>query len=420
MKALAKSLLAICCVVLAVSCMDQPDPVSVDPSETTAAAEAGTAAMDVTDEFPPISDPFGHRLDASFSISSSSLVPGSPFTMTLSGTASSAITGGSVRVVMPTLAAMQHAGEGKRPDYDLGGGRFPSVASWTLPAMRAGESFTRTVSVGALAMGYYQVVALIDAQGPDDGPYISDEKFEQAWLNITDGGGSLTRAFDESVFPAGVAPLPGPHRNKGTPYTGRTTSSARADVGNDGDDDVYVRALYVAGDNSKKAVGAKIWARTVDVDDPEGGGHSYEERTVGSSGIVRFSCPGSGNMLMGAGDLPENSDVGGNVFGGYWDAHNNECGDTITAVGMREHYLPWIYLKEVVPEIETHLSLNRSRIHWRVDLDLEDPAHYNQNIDRIIFGDAYDRKFAAAHEFGHAVQEEKMGGIFQAEGRLLQ
>lgn len=186
-------------------------------------------------------------------------------------------------------------------------------------------------------------------------------------------------------------------------------SPASADAGNYGDDDVYVRVLYVEGDNSRKAVGAHIWARTVSEEDPEGGGHGYEERTVGPSGIVWFSCPGGGNMLVGAGDLPANSNVGGNGFTGYWDAHNNECGDTITVVGGREYYLPWIHLKEVVPEIETHLSLNRSRIHWRVDLDSEALAYYDQNIDRIVFGSAYDRKFAAAHEFGHAVQEEKMG-----------
>ncbi len=416
MKALAKSPLASCIVVFAVSsCMDQPDPVSINPPEVTAAAEPGTATMAMAENVPVITDPFRHRLDLSFSVSSSSLVPGSPFTMTLLGTATSTISGGSVRVVMPTLAAMQYAGTGGRPDYGMGGGKFPTIASWTLPAMRAGQSFTRTVAAGAMANGYYQVVALIDARGPDKSPYITDRKFEQAWLSIADGGGSLTRSFDGSVFPVGAAPLPGPHRHRATAYTGRTTSSASEDAGNSGDDDVYVRVVYVDGDNSKKAVGAHVWATTVSEEDPEGSGHGYEERTVGPTGIVWFSCPGSGNMLVGAGDLPANSNVGGNTFAGYWDAHNNECGDTITVVGARRYYLPWIYLKEVVPEIESHLSVNRSRIYWRVDLDMDNAAHYDHSIDRIVFGSAYDRKFAVAHEFGHAVQEEKMGGIFQAE-----
>lgn len=174
MKALARSPLATGIVVVAVSsCVDQPDPVSIDPSEVTPAAEPGTAAMAMAEDVPVITDPFRHRLDASFSVSSSSLVPGSPITMTLSGTATSAISGASVRVVMPTLAAMQYAGTGKRPDYGMGGGGFPTVASWTLPAMSAGQSFTRTVAVGAMERGYYQVVALIDAQGPDRSPYVT-------------------------------------------------------------------------------------------------------------------------------------------------------------------------------------------------------------------------------------------------------
>jgi hypothetical protein len=119
-------------------------------------------------------------------------------------------------------------------------------------------------------------------------------------------------------------------------------------------------------------------------------------------------------MLVGAGNLPSTSQVGSGGFTGYWDAYNNECGDTITVTGSHRDYIPWDNLKTVVPIIEGHVGLYRSRIDWRLDNSVQH-AHYDDDDDEIVFGGAWDRKWAAAHEFGHALHEEKMGGIWQAE-----
>ena len=396
-------------LLVVAACHDGSDPIAPDAAITERLRE-DTASIDGDDEPIIIVDPFRRRLITDF-IVEGELLPGQPVSVRVEGIASEKITGGTVRVLMPTVAAMEQAGAGKRPKSPPDGEKFPTVASWTLPAMDEGAHWKGALEVGPFEKGYYQIVALVDATGPDQSPYIIDDGYHQAWMFIVADGGFLTDDFKIDVFPPEVAPMPGPFRQKGQPY-GAASKAAAADVQGDSGGDLYARVLYVEDDENAKAVGAQIWANTVSSADPDDDYVIRKEiRTVGSSGIVRFTCPGAGKMLVGASDLPSTADVDGARFNGYWDAYPGECGDTITVTGTESTYLPWIHLDEAARLIEDEFGTNRSRLAWKIDLKREGAA-YSPSRDQVTFGLAYNSDWVAAHEFAHALHEEQLGGLW--------
>lgn len=402
---------ALALLLLSAACTDQPDPVSVDSPEARADLFlSADMAMD-SDGATTVVDPFRHRLETEFMVEGE-LAPGTPIFVRIHGVANEEITGGTVRILMPTVAAIEYAGPDKRPQYPAGA-KFPTVASFTLAAMYAGAQWEGTVEVGPLEEGYYHIVALTDAQGPGRSPYLFDEGYQQAWMYVIGGGGFLTRVFDKDVFPPETAPLPGPFRVKGEPYG--APAQASADGGADSDGTLAVRVLFVAGDHSKKAVGASIWAETISDEDPDDDNPTLtERRTVGSSGIVHFTCPGSGQMLRGASRLPTTGQVEGAAFNSYWDAYPNECGGTITVVGPREAYLPWRNLDDAADRIESAFGVSRSRMAWSVNLDLG-RSQYDRRVDEVQFGATYGDSWTAAHEFTHALHHEQLGGLWSTE-----
>lgn len=393
--------------LLPIACDNRNDPLSID-QVTTATAEGQRVAA--KDGAADIIDPFRHRLETEFVVEGE-LTPGTLVTVRLEGIATEKITGGSVRILLPTLAAMEHAGVGARPSFPPEDEKFPTAASWTLPPMDSGAHWKRTIEVGPFEKGYYHIVALVDARGPNASPYLANDGYDQAWMYIIGDGGFLTPVFDIDVFPPEIAPLPGPFRVKGEGYGGTAQASADA-LGDSDDQNVYVRVLYVEDDNSAKAVGATIWANTISATDPDDDYPTRREtRTVGSSGIVQFTCPGATQKLVGAADLPSTPDIYGVGFNPYWDAFPGECGDTITVLGRRSTYLPWKYLGEAAELIEDHFGVNRSRVKWTVNLRLK-ASKYVAAEDSIKFNKTYDKAWVNAHEFTHALHHEKLGGLW--------
>lgn len=104
------------------------------------------------------------------------------------------------------------------------------------------QSFTLTLPAEE---GYYDLVVATDiTANREENPFVDNEvQFEQWMLVKTSGGGGhLGIGFDESVFADGIAPIPGPFRDKAS----RRVSGGgggTAGVGMDSDD-VFLSVKY--------------------------------------------------------------------------------------------------------------------------------------------------------------------------------
>ena len=403
--------------ILAVAaCYDDPLAVDVPLEGDQASEESLTAAQDsrgTASQSAVIIDPFQTRLSLDF-VAETALSPGTAIVVRLNGTANEAITGGEIIVTMPTQAGMAHVAAGKRPAFPANTS-LPTAARWELPAMSAGDSWSRTVTVGTLAAGAYNLAVEVNADGPATklGPYLVDDDYREAWMLVATGGGSLTRLFDKDSFADSIAPIPGPFRKKPS-FNASSGTASDADQSADSDDDpIYLNVTYL-NVTYRAAEGSYIFGNMISATDPD---DTYpvqsQSHIVPSSGIVAFPCPNSNLYWTGAASLPSTAEVNGAGFVGYWEATHADCGDTLLIQGTRTTYMPWDNLKEAIDLIDAHFGHNRSRIAWVTDLDANSSS-YSPSRDRITFGPTYHYAWTAAHEYTHALQKEALGGLLDS------
>ncbi len=397
---------------VALSESEQPSPFEEVPMET-AASSGGSIAIEIVDNTRP-------RFKVDFSVTGA-MTPNTTVTMTLAGEAVEALTGGTVTVILPTMAAMTYADTDKRPYYPAGQS-LPVVHSWTLRGMAAGDTWQQSFSVTLPDEGYYHLAVAVDTNAPAGGRdfYVVDtDLYFERWMLVKDTGGRLTLGFDDSVFADGIAPVPGPFRNKvGHRSTGQAAS---ADVGMDSDDDVRLSVTYLGTNwTVTAAAGAYVNATLWEGNGPDVDQVGSYTATVGSSGIVTFPCPASGQWLSGAIRLPGNSDVVEKVFIGYWDAHPSDCGNTQSEQGARTLYIPWDNLKYVTARVKSHFDITFAAIDFVTNLD-QGRSSYSASQHLINFGGAtYTAKRTAAHEVGHAAHAKALGGLWSTEASCQQ
>jgi len=404
-----KCLLATVSILLATGCVD--NPVGFDEKLKEELAAEHTLTLPQAEDHD--SDPFRARLEVEFTVEGD-LSPDTPITVWLEGVATEKLTGSEVRVLLPTLAEMTYAGEGKRLHYPVDE-KLPVAARWTLPPMDAGGRWKRSVSLGRLGKGYYQVSVHVTTEGPGDSPYVSDNAYRQTWLAVLDGGGVLTPGFDASLFPEEIIPQPGPFEVR------RRFASARLDaVGGvqpmgataaSSSEDITVMVRYYKGNNVfKPAVGVEMRANYVSQSDERG---RPEKQIVPSSGYVQFSCPDDDyEYIEGAGATTTTDEVyGRHGFIPYWEADSDDCGDTISIAGLREVYIPWDLLNQAIPDIDDRFEFDRSRVTFKLNLSTS-RSSYNKYSDKITFGTSYDDLWVVGHEYTHALHHRALGGIW--------
>ncbi|MCE2397636.1 MAG: hypothetical protein J4F34_01125, partial [Gemmatimonadetes bacterium] len=194
-------------------CADPTPTGTATPADTGRATDGGELAGDgwlAAAGDSGIVDPFGPRLALEIS-TDGELLPSASVTLTITGEAREVINSGEVVVRLPTKAAMDYAGEGQPLYYPIGD-TVPAEASWRLPAMVEGDTWEGTVTVPGADAGYYMVAVTADTEGPasDLGPYLFDDSYTHAWMFVSDTDGQLTDVFEDSLFAAGVLPVPGP------------------------------------------------------------------------------------------------------------------------------------------------------------------------------------------------------------------
>jgi len=288
--------------------------------------------------------------------------------------------------MLPTKAAMDHAGAGRTPFYPLGR-TIPATASWRLSRMRKGDTWRRTVTVPGEAAGYYMAAVVADANGPASalGPYLSDESYDQAWMLVSETGGGLTEAFEDSVFAEGVVPMPGP-------FT--TVAGLLAREADDEHEVMRVEVTYLDGAVRRAAVGARVraWLST---DGWDTTGAAFI-RYVPESGVVEFPCPTEGwPMFRGRMELPETDYVQGrDKWINRWVAHRSQCHPTevrSSKGGPAWTYLAWRNLSEAIPVINDRFGYERKRINWKIDRGRR-RSYYYRGLrgwgEKIVFGEA--------------------------------
>ena len=421
-KAISRVLIAAAGIALSAACYDDPvalteseQPSPFDDLPQVAASSGASSGITVFDNFRP-------RFKVDFSVSGA-MTPGATVTMTLAGEAVENLAEGTVTVVLPTMASMDHAGPNKRPNYPAGQS-LPVVRSYSLRAMSAGDTWRQTFSVTLPGdAGYYHLAVAVTATAPAtaaaDPFVVGDDLYFERWMLVKDAGGRLTMGFDESVFSSGIAPIPGPLRAK----AGRNTAGAAAAMTTDGDFGVmyssspvrlnvtYLGLTWTVTAARRAIVTGVLW---------EGSGSDVEQvasytRTVGSSGIVSFPCPSTGQWLSGSAHLPGDASVVQQDFVGYWDAYPSDCGETLATPGPRQAYIPWDHLKIVGPRITGHFNISVPAIDFAVDGNHEVRSSYDPDEHKINFGNTYVNKWTAAHEYAHGAHEKALGGLWEVE-----
>ena len=141
--------IAILTSFMVATCTDY-DPLAVDGAspdvgEQELSASFASADGHRHDPSGGTAEPFRHRLSITLDFDGE-LVPNETITLQLEGVATEKLTGGEVHVMLPTMAAMKHAGPDKYPSYPVGK-EIPAVASWDYAASAALNNASRWESV---------------------------------------------------------------------------------------------------------------------------------------------------------------------------------------------------------------------------------------------------------------------------------
>ena len=415
MESASKLALALIGILLVAACQDTPT--SIDPADLgpTRIEEPLFAQGGEGEQSGESIDPSTYRIVFTFT-AESGLLPKQAVSLLIEGVAVEPVTGGEVIVTLPTVAAMDHAGPDDAP-YFPAGRKLPVIDRWVLPPMAAGDRWKQRVTIPAMEKGYYQVALSAGVEGPrsDLGPFMIDDVYHQVWMFVSDRDAVLTRTFDESVFPEGTRPVPGPIL---TPGVGRDASDMAYSAMPDTARRRYVYTLlaYPTGGDYQPAARAQITGAYVHK--RNGTSHGRKTQTVPDNGIVRWTCPGNNVNLEGFATAQATQYVkeAEHKLVVFWDAERSECGDTILVSARRWVYMPWNHLNESAKLIEGHIEYERNRrVRWRVRLSAESSS-YNKSWDRITFNAAgYGSRWTAAHEYGHAIHHKKLGGMWSTQ-----
>ena len=389
-----------------VACYDeQPMAVEDERSAIDAPTQEFAAAYDDGGSF----DNFRHRVSFTVDVLGG-LEPHETVTVTIEGTVNDKLVDGRVRVRLPTMASMSHAGAGNRPSYPVGKD-FPLVEKWTLPAMDEGSTWKQSFRLKLPDKGYYHVAIEADLQGPDDkeDQYVIDDIDEQAWLFVTDDGGFVTSHFDETVFGDNLVPQPGPFQTRRLTGTGGAVAGDMV-AGDSDDDPITIHAIYYRYGN-KNAKDAEVKARYISQSDSRG---YTVTRTVPTNGKVLFDCPDDFEWILASIVVPTTNEINADYTIGYAELDHTDCGDEVQVVALATHYVPWNHLREVIPRIDNYFNKYRKRVNWRVRLDQEYTS-YNRNTDIITFNSyGWSGRLTAGHEYGHALHNKAIGGTWWA------
>ncbi len=368
----------------------------VGESADTALAYGDPLADGATEGPDSIVHPARGRIELTIS-ATGSLQPGTDVELTVAGVAREAVDGGEVVLTLPTRALMDHVGTGS-PE-------LPAVASWELPSMAKGDTWSGSHTVAGEEAGWYRVMANAYTDGPDGGPWLFDDVLDEAWMVVDGTGGRLARVLDDSVPPVAgpAAGWPGRPSECLTPCWHPDT--------------VYLHVVYSISEREgfKPAVESQVWARWKRAS----GGKGYRARyIVPEDGIVALDCRKAKNRsFWGDVEAPETDLVQGRDDIARWETNASHCGTLVEVEVLAHRYYPWHLLNLAADTLQKHFGHTRGRINWKLRFD-KGPSYYKWApfYEKItlnwIVSPSPSFFWTVAHEYGHALHSKALGGMW--------
>lgn len=382
--------------------------------------------------------------------------PGTPVNIEVRVKAALPASDTKITVNLPELAAMETSGRGREFRVPRAMSAAVSVApgrpaaSWT-PSLAARQEQVYRTSVVFPEPGYYQVH--VAATGtPDEGSPrdIQNVSHRHVWVLVDERGGRITDSFDPTLLPAGAVRAPGPVRfrsgaplgrleagGKGGASRGIAANSSSCMVNGIFYCDAYLYVFYYDQDASvyRPVVGATVTTTYNDRDQYTGDPIFVDERMQVTDSLGRYhvdctlySYYTDQVVLTGYVETanPHVAVYQGNASSPYGITFNHGRVYDVCEYAAHGYENTWdLFLNRDMARVYDNLvySVNNSRslmgytrgyIGARV-YTTGTGAWYESTPDRIkmqyntIWGN-YGR-FVAAHEYGHALHNNALGGI---------
>jgi len=354
--------------------------------------------------------------------------PGDPVTLTVRVGAPHGAGHASVAIAAPELTIAEKSGWQAGFQVPEGLAIAP-VAQWSSGIARGG-SITRTVVLNPVSAGYYRVVIRAADLDHDvtfeNGEAISGIAVAERWLLISDGGGALQGTPDFTRFPAGAPRTVGPfHANRrgGTSPSGPQASARSAATAS------YYRLLYFnANDSSYYPV--RNYFVEMDRYDNYSGFLGTINGAGDDDGYWLIQCPQSGERYEVRMVLDNYSVTSRpKAIAEYLSLTEADCADPDGSV------IQGIAINSDWAHVYTNLSFTAARTpsvfgvsRGVVNYTLNPNANANSyDSGPCVFADPCDQitivsvwgSFgiqAQAHEYGHALHQQVLGGTINTSG----
>ncbi|WP_423926839.1 hypothetical protein [Candidatus Palauibacter sp.] len=364
-----------------------------------------------------------------------SLKPDQQIDLTVTYTANYATTDADLRVTLPEVEYAKWSDWGS--DYTVSVGREVPAKLEASQGFTVGGEVTQTTSFSVPSSGIYRVFASArSGKARPDGTMdrVRAGTHKTVWILVDEGGGRVLDGFDPELVPDGFHPQPGPFRkvDTGQPkpdHAGEgilAQSRGFSKASSCGSDEVCITFVYYDEDlNETRSLPGVRYEYEI-VDAPSG----FEDSGSGfadSQGTISVSCPVYGARGEGTATFSDSKarivPRSDNSFEfGYGD-----CGEEV------EYQLPsiegrvWVTSWHSIRDSEL-LFPARSVITFRVNPPNEsgcvfqtgdDAIRLIENDDWVCIWGGYGI-FVVAHEYGHAMHHELLGGIASYDSSLCE
>ncbi|MDR0788201.1 MAG: hypothetical protein LBG44_10105 [Gemmatimonadota bacterium] len=345
--------------------------------------------------------------------------PGEPIELHVQSDARYPVQSAHIRLYIPEYEAGRLTNFGDRFQIPINVS-LPTVADWELERMEIRQQVARSTQINIPSPGYYQVIAVVDAKEPIGDKVdllsqpVANTYVLERWLYIGADGGRLTDYFDTDLIPAGMVRNSGPFReirsDKDSRLVANVESAGSGSSLAANDNVVYLVYWDIASGSYKPAIGGSVLSGKslsgIMIDGPT--------QVIGVNGFVTLPCS-NGTWYV----TSTLNDPRFNVSSAYYQEEYLYCGDTRTLVTGLGEYDAFVRLKSSIPAIVNAIGYNRSSVTFLVNYPgspCSPNSCYSPAKDKVYIplNHAIGWHWALTHEYGHALNNASLGGLWNA------
>jgi hypothetical protein len=396
---------------LVAGCRDSDHPVSPDGTRVASSSFSDSDGETADLAFEP-------RFEIQLS-AIGSLRPNEPIAVSVSVRANLSTRNAAIKLLLPDIEAARQS------DW---GPRFKVPVDVPIPIrelVRTDISQSQMVHQRAIVTvpvpGYYRVLVIAsgESQEGQQAKNVQDVVLEDIWLLVRQAGGLVTEEFEETRFPVGINPQPGPFR-EGLSLEARRLLIQDSPRGlNTSDAGTTILRVSYTDDQgvNRRLAGAFVRADIYNVisGNPAGGFSGYTdtngELDIGCSGYEYEYRNGRVEADNGMVFVTNNSSSRLASFSGDYVTCVHQ--DDIQSVGV-SGTMSRVYenMNLAIPASRSFFSKSIGKIQVRVNQTSTtyDPAgDFIRISSNAVWGAA--GVFSTAHEYGHAVHDQALGGL---------